>query len=189
MDKIQELKRKHYNVKEVLKERVKAGKDVKDKVEEYLDICEQLRKAGVEVNDSSPRVLEALEQCGKGVAKIGIPAKQVVTNIAPLAPISQVPVVEDSVYKITLAWTERPGKEPDNTVQIIENYLKENGAKEIDNTSADFDEYKEIMRSYEWVGGDKEFTILRKSANYILDVFAENQYEKFNISIFGNKKR
>ena len=185
MDKIQELKRKHYNVKEVLKERVKAGKDVKDKVEEYLDICSQLRAEGVEVNDSSPRVLEAIRQCGKNVSYVG-PAPK--TYIPPVI-IEPTPIPEESTYKITLAWTERPGREPSNTLKIIDEYLKENGAKETDKTEADFDEYKEIMRSYEWVGGDGEFTILRRSANYILDVFAQNQYEKFNISIFGNKKR
>ena len=96
--------------------------------------------------------------------------------------------IKDSTYKITLAWTEKPGHKPDNTLKIIENYLTENGAKMIEDTPAEFNGYTEIMRSYKWTGGDKEFTILRKSANYILDVFAQNQYEKFNISIFGNKK-
>lgn len=195
MDKIQELKRKHYNVKEVLKERVKNGKDVKDKVEEYLEICKQLRAAGVEVNDSSPRVLEALKQCGVGKqAIIYKPSAEVMEKaISPggclRGSASQPIIQEDSIYKITLAWTERPGHEPENTIKIIEDYLTENGAKMIEDTPAEFDGYTEVMRSYEWVGGDKEFTILRKSANYILDVFASNQYEKFNISIFGNKKR
>ena len=97
--------------------------------------------------------------------------------------------VEKAIYKITLAWTEKPGHETGDTIKIIDDYLIENGAKKIEDTLADFDEHTEVMRSYEWIGDDKEFTILRKSANYILDVFAASQYEKFNISIFGNKKR
>jgi len=184
MDNIQDLKRKHYNVKEVLKERVKNGKDVKDKVQEYLQICDELRSLGVEVNDSSPRVLEALKLAGVTDSPYK-PSTPPVVEPAPITPPQQ----ESFLYKITLAWTERPGHTPDNTIQIIENYLKENGATLTDSTSADFDEYNEIMKTYEWSGGDKEFAILRRSANYILDVFAENQYEKFNISIFGNKKR
>lgn len=189
MDNIQDLKRKHYNVKEVLKERVKNGKDVKDKVEEYLEICERLRKAGVEVNDSSPRVLEALKQAGVSPKKFTDEIIELNNLNNKLKSVSDSPrTQEESMYKITLAWTERPGHEPSNTVKIIEDYLVENGAKEVDNTTADFDDYEEIMRSYEWTGGDKEFTILRRSANYILDVFANNQYEKFNISIFGSKR-
>lgn len=182
MDKIQELKRKHYNVKEVLKERIKNGKEVQDKVDEYLDIVKELRKLGVEVNDSSPRVLEALEKCGVKSINCVSPMQEIIQPPQPEPPLV-------SIYRITLAWTERPGKEPDNTVQIIENYLKENDATFVDESDADFDDYVEHMRSYEWSGDDKEFKILRKSANYILEVFAENQYEKFNISIFGNKKR
>jgi len=192
MDNIQDLKRKHYNVKEVLKERVKNGKDVKDKVEEYLEICKQLRAAGVEVNDSSPRVLEALRRCGiKDTDKVTSSERieSTINRSFKSTPKPTIQTIEDSIYKITLAWTERPGHEPNNTIKIIEDYLTENGAKMIEDTLAEFDGYTEVMRSYEWTGGDKEFTILRKSANYILDVFAENQYEKFNISIFGNKKK
>ena len=189
MDKIQDLKRKHYNVKEVLKERIKAGKDVKDKVKEYLDICDQLRSAGIEVNDSSPRVIEALKQCGidqQYSVSQNLPQKSIFQITLPPPP--EQPKTNESLYKITVAWTERPGHEPDTTLKIIDDYLKENGARVFDDTEADFDGYKEIMRSYEWTGGEGEFKILRRSANYILDVFAANQYEKFNISIFGNKK-
>ena len=186
MDNIQELKRKHYNVKEVIKERVKNGKEVSDKVDEYLDICKQLRKAGVVVNDSSPRLLEALKQCGVCTTQESASPVPIKPEPTPI-PIPVQP--ETYEYKITLAWTERPGQSPDKTVTIIENYLTENKAKFVDSTDADFDDYKEVMMTYEWEGTDKEFSILRRSANYILDVFAQNQYEKFNISIFGNKKK
>lgn len=192
MNNIQDLKRKHYNVKEVLKERVKNGKDVRDKVEEYLEICDQLREAGVEVNDSSPRVLEALRQCGKSINDTNCHSTtqfnhQTKSYPTPLPPQQEEP--KESTYRITLAWTERPERDPSGTIKIIEDYLTENGAKVIEDTPAEFDGYTEVMRTYEWVGDDNAFVILRKSANYILDVFAANQYEKFNISIFGNKKK
>ena len=185
MDNIQELKKKHYNIKEVIKNHIRRKTNCKKQVEQYLKIINKLRNAGIEVNDTSSYINQALEQYNiikdsKDIS-FNTPSNKIEEPIIHQEP-------EKSIYKITLAWTERPGKEPDNTIHIIENYLKENGAREIDRTSADFDEYKENMRSYEWEGGDKEFVILRKSANYILDVFAENQYEKFNISIFGNKK-
>lgn len=196
MDNIQELKRKHNNIKHVLKKRMNEGKDVTSKVDEYVDICKRLNKCGVEVKDFSPLIIKALEMCGRSVNEacldsnidsiskenmcighLASPKKHLVENIKP------------STYKIVLAWTEKYGNVPQNTIQIIDNYLKENGAKEIDSVISDFDEYKEVTRCYEWSGEDAVFTILRRSANYILDIFAENQYEKFNISIFGNKKK
>lgn len=181
MSDIQELKKKHYNIKEVIKNHIRRGTDVSKKVDEYLKIVQELKDNGIEVNDTSSYIQQALR--GHHTQKF---QKVDVVNQPTQEPIS---VPEMSLYRITLAWTERPGREPDNTIQIIENYLKENGARYVEGSHADFDEYKENMRSYEWEGDDKEFTILRRSANYILDVFAENQYEKFNISIFGNKKR
>ena len=185
MDNIQELKKKHYNIKEVIKNHIRRKTDCKKQVEQYLKIINELRNAGVEVNDTSSYINQALKQYNiikvSGDNSFNTQSDKIETSTIPQEP-------EKSIYKITLAWTERPGREPDNTVQIIENYFKENGAREVDRTSADFDEYKENMCSYEWNGDDKEFAILRKSANYILDVFAKNQYERFNISIFGNKK-
>lgn len=190
MDNIQELKKRHFRIKENIKNHIRRKTDYNEYVQEYLNIVKELKAAGVEVSDTSSYIKQAIEnyENTNNISSSG-QVESVISGEFKNNPEPTTQTIEDSIYKITLAWTERPGREPDNTIQIIENYLKENGAKEIDNTSADFDEYKEIMRSYEWVGGDKEFTILRKSANYILDVFAENQYEKFNISIFGNKKR
>ena len=184
MDKIQELKKKHYNIKEVIKNHIRRKTDYSKHVQEYLKIVQELREAGIEVNDTSSYIQQALN----GTVNITSEANNII-KYPDVKPAIVIEEPEKSIYKITVAWTERPGREPNNTLTIIENYLKENNAHVIDNTEADFDEYKEIMRVYEWEGDDKEFNILRKSANFILDVFAANQYEKFNISIFGSKKK
>ena len=187
MDKIQDLKKKHFRIKENIKNHIRRKTDYSEYVSEYLNIVKELQAAGVEVNDTSSYIKQAMENYKTTNSGSSIPVKSTSQITQPSQPIK--PAVEESLYKITLAWTERPGHEPSNTIKIIEDYLTENGARMIEDTLAEFDGYTEVMRSYEWTGGDKEFTILRKSANYILDVFASNQYEKFNISIFGNKKR
>jgi hypothetical protein len=186
MDKIQELRKRHSNLKMLIKNHMKRGTDCKKYVEEYLKIVNKLRVGyGVYVNDSSPLLTEAVSLYGGKVLK----SSPVIPESIPAASIPATTLeTKKQVYKITLAWTERPEKKPDNTIQIIENYICENGATILDASSTDFGDYKENMRTYEWKGGDKEFAILRRSANYILDVFAETQYEKFNISIFGNKR-
>lgn len=183
MDNIQDLKRKHFRIKENIKNHMRRGTDISDKLKEYIDIVHQLEDCGVKVNDTSSYIQNALK-----TLETPIDGFELIPRQKDLLTETPPPQQESFLYKITLAWTERPGHTPDNTVQIIENYLKENGAKQIDSTTAEFDGYNEIMKTYEWSGGDKEFTILRRSANYILDIFAENQYEKYNISIFGCKK-
>lgn len=187
MDNIQELKKKHFRIKENIKNHIRRNTDYSQHIQEYFKIVKELKDLGIEVNDSSSYIKQAIENNGS------INKKSPLKKSSPLSVHTEEPVTQEepkeSIYKITLAWTERPGHEPSNTIKIIEDYLTENGARMIEDTPAEFDGYAEVMRTYEWVGGDKEFTILRKSANYILDVFAENQYEKFNISIFGNKKR
>ena len=194
MDNIQDLKRKHFRIKENIKNHMRRGTDISDKLKEYIDIVHQLEDCGVKVNDKSSYILKALESVKtpaiiyKTPHSISEKSTPLVTESSTESVSTTPPQQESFLYKITLAWTERPGHTPDNTIQIIENYLKENGAKQTDSTTADFDGYNEIMKTYEWSGGDKEFAILRRSANYILDIFAENQYEKYNISIFGCKK-
>lgn len=182
MDKIQDLKKKHFRIKENIKNHIRRKTDYSELLKQYIEICNQLKKEGVEINDTSSYIKQAIEENNHD-----LPRKSTFQLTLP-PPVPDQPQTNESLYKITVAWTERPGHEPDTTLKIIDDYLKENGAKVFDNTEADFDGYKEIMRSYEWMGGEGEFKILRRSANYILDVFATNQYEKFNISIFGSKK-
>lgn len=186
MDNIQELKKKHFRIKENIKNHIRRKTDYSEYLKKYFNIVKELKTAGVEVNDTSSYIKQAIESHKTtNNERIG----SAINGSFKSNPEPTTQTIEDSIYKITLAWTERPGHEPNNTIKIIEDYLTENGAKMIEDTPAEFDGYTEVMRSYEWTGGDKEFTILRRSANYILDIFAENQYEKFNISIFGNKKR
>ena len=167
---IQELKRRHHNIKQTICESLQRGQYPEYKLMEYHKLVKLLEEAGEVVNDKRPLLLKALE----------MEAQQPQHE-------SNTPS-QDSVYRITIAWTSRTTHEPDNTIHIIEDYLLQNKATPKDKEDVDFDDYTEHMRIYEWQGGDKEFTILRRSANYILDTFAENSYEKFNISVFGSKK-
>jgi len=172
---IQELKRRHYNIKQSIDEAIIKGKYPEQKLAEYHEVVNALEKAGVRINDRGQYVLKALEM-EKNKSK---PKPKQQTTVSS----------SDSIFRITIAWTAQATHEPDNTIQILENYLIQNKAKPTEKEDNDFGDHVEHMRVYEWFGDDREFTILRRSANYILDTFAENSYEKFNISIFGNKKK
>ena len=46
----------------------------------------------------------------------------------------------------------------------------------------------EYVSKYEWVGDEESFKILKYSAQFILDTVSKNDYEKFNIAVYGKKK-
>jgi len=53
MTDIQELKKKHFNIKTVIRGLIRKGKDPTSKIKEYNDIVSQLKQKGVEINDKS----------------------------------------------------------------------------------------------------------------------------------------
>ena len=128
MDKIQELKKKHFRIKENIKNHIRRKTDYSEYLKEYLNIVKELKAAGVEVNDTSSYIKQAIEN-HKNTNSERI--RSTINGSFKSNPEPTIQTIEDSIYKITLAWTERPGHEPGNTVKIIEDYLTENGAKMI----------------------------------------------------------
>lgn len=50
---IKELKRKHFNIKTVIRTLIREGKDPSPKIKEYNNIVDQLKANGIEINDKS----------------------------------------------------------------------------------------------------------------------------------------
>lgn len=93
-----------------------------------------------------------------------------------------------SKYVISLAWTEDNIHDIKSTIDIIKEYFNDLNLKYIDTECFDKGNTIEYISKYEWVGDDESFKILKYSAQFILDTISKNDYEKFNIAVYGKKK-
>lgn len=93
-----------------------------------------------------------------------------------------------SKYVISLAWTEDNIHDIKSTIDIIKEYFNDLSLKYIDTECFDKGNVVEYVSKYEWEGDDESFKILKYSAQFILDTISKNDYEKFNIAVYGKKK-
>lgn len=93
-----------------------------------------------------------------------------------------------SKYIISLAWTEDNTHNLKNTIDIIKEYFDDLELKDIGTEQFNKGNVVEYVSKYEWVGDEESFKILKYSAQFILDTVSKNDYEKFNIAVYGKKK-
>ena len=93
-----------------------------------------------------------------------------------------------SKYIISLAWTEDNTHNLKNTIDVIKEYFDDLDLKNVGTEQFDKGNVTEHVSKYEWVGDDESFKILKYSSQFILDTVSKNDYEKFNIAIYGKKK-
>ena len=93
-----------------------------------------------------------------------------------------------SKYIISLAWTEDNTHNLKNTIDVIKEYFDDLDLKNVGIEQFDKGNVIEYVSKYEWVGDDESFKILKYSSQFILDTVSKNDYEKFNIAIYGKKK-
>lgn len=91
-------------------------------------------------------------------------------------------------YIISLAWTEDNIHDIKSTIDTIKEYFNDLNLKYIDSECFDKGNVVEYVSKYEWEGDDESFKILKYSAQFILDTISKNDYEKFNIAVYGKKK-
>lgn len=159
--KIDEL----YNITKELK---RLGKRVEDKAEcltyEFWEIIEETEKVK-DKNKNQQKTIQKIQNKQDSGSKF-----------------------KQEKYIISLAWTESNEYDIKDTINIIKNYF--------DNLDIKEDTYEKFKRNsdiehiirYEYIGYEQSFKILKYSAQYLLDTICKNDYEKFNIAIFGKQK-
>ena len=180
---------KNANIKRVIelcdltKQLRSVGRRVSDDAEwlkyEYWNITEDV------VNDVKKHP-EKYTSDNKRIINKPIPQPKTTITSSITKNIQQPP--KKSKYIISLAWTEDNTHNLKNTIDIIKEYFDDLELKDIGTEQFNKGNVVEYVSKYEWVGDEESFKILKYSAQFILDTVSKNDYEKFNIAIYGKKK-
>lgn len=181
MEDISTLKRKRVNLQLRIKEWVDKGKNAKYLVIEYHQLLDQLRTHGIKVENRADYLqLEYWDESKKTTIK-KIDKKQ--TSIKTEDPIST-----KNSYILCLAWVEQTNNTPIQ-VQKVKDYFNEiclecmgTDARKVDN------EKTEYILKYEFEGSDESFRLLKTCTQFVLDTFAQSDFDRFNIAVYGKKK-
>lgn len=176
MDKkesIKKLQDKRFYLRDKIRSYVKDQKNAYEIVLEYHNILSQLRDHGVHVENRADYL--QLEYWVKSV-----------TNE------ERVNIQNDSknnYFSLCLAWTSINGCQVPTQVKIVKEYFDELGLKlddeDIRQTNAGYSEY---VLKYEFEGPEESFRLLKICTQFILDTFAETDFDKFNIAVYGKRK-
>lgn len=157
---IQKIKRKRMNLRTKIRGYIKEGKDVSDLYIEYENILEKLRQLGVNVSTKNTTKY-LIQKKTNDLIKPEIECKNKSQN-----------------YQLTLAWTN----DLNFNIEHIKNYIKEIGLQLLDEEYNDIFGNREYLIKYIYNGNDESFKVLKKSINFILNMFPNN-----NIEVYGKQ--
>jgi len=178
---IKKLKTKRFNLREKIRTYVKKDKDAYELVVEFHNIINQLRDLGVKASIEKDYL--QLEYWDKSkTLKSQKPKKdEQVTE-------QQTTQVNKNSYILCLAWIEQSNKTPIQ-VQKVKDYFKELGLECIGSDERKVDENRdEYLLKYEFEGSDESFRMLKTCTQFVLDTFAQSDFDRFNIAVYGKKK-
>ena len=181
---VNELKKKRTNLQLRIKEWVDKGKDAKELVNEYHIILDELRKNGVRAEAKADYLQK--EYWDK-------------THPKPSQPKCYNPISEPTVDKpitpsqdsfiLSLAWVSGGNNEKPEQVKKVQDYFNELGLPIIDESVGEIETRMEHVMRYEFKGSEESFRMLKMCTQFVLDTFAKTDFEKFNIAIYGKKKK
>lgn len=182
---IKKLKTKRFNLRERIRTYVKAGKNAKELVIEFHEVVRQLRELGF--NASIEKDYLQLEYWDNFIPEPKTEKKP--------ASITPSPIIrkENSVsfkhsYTLCLAWVEQSNETPIQ-VQKVKDYFAELCLKSMGTDTRKVDDSKtEYVLKYEFEGSDESFRMLKICTQFVLDTFAQSDFDRFNIAVYGKKK-
>ena len=182
MEDIVTLKRKRANLHLRIKKWANKGKNAKELVIEYHQILNQLKELGVKVENRTDYL--QLEYWDKFTP--GHKAEKKRTSITPRS--KEDPVSSKHSYTLCLAWVEQSNETPVQ-VQKVKDYFEELCLKNIGADTRKVDDSKtEYVLKYEFEGSDESFRMLKICTQFVLDTFAQSDFDRFNIAVYGKKK-
>lgn len=174
------LKRKRESLKMRIKYYMKKNQSPRELVVEYQQVISDLRKHGLNVENRVDYLEVEYWDKPKSTrpSNIGL-TTETIDNIKPL---------QDS-FILCLAWTASMQNETPEQVKKVMDYFKELELPLIDEEVGEINQRMEHVMRYEFKGTDDAFRLLKICVQFVLDSFAQTDFDKFNIAVYGKKKK
>ena len=177
---ITSLKKRRESLKIKIRSWMKKNKDVKPLVIEYNEIVNKLKELGVNAEVKADYL--QLSYWDSSEMKNSNPQPAEKNNITKIHP------KQDS-FILCLAWsTDLQNNTPVQVSKVL-TYFNELGLTNIDEEVGEIENRIEHIIKYEFKGTEEAFRMLKTCTQFVLDSFAQTDFDKFNIAIYGKKKK
>lgn len=195
MDKeIDALKRKRESLSLKIREYVLKNKNAYEFVVEYNEMTDKLAKMGRKVTIQADHLkLENWTPDGYKLATEPMKPASTSKKTPELVKLPEPKKLEtkpkQDSYLLCLAWTSVDGEPEPVQLQKVRDYFNELCLPILDSeTRKVTDTLTEHVLKYEFKGSEDAFRLLKICTQFVLDTFAQTDFDKFNIAIFGKKK-
>lgn len=192
---IKKLKHERAKLQLKIKDWHDKGKNAKELVYRFHEIQDELQKLGYNVGFRADYFKKEYwdnfvetpkpEKVKKEKPKPK-PTKTVQTVLPE--PEEQIKPLQDS-FILCLAWSASLQNETPEQVTKVMEYFSELGLPIIDESVGEIDSRMEHVKRYEFNGTEDSFRMLKMCTQFVLDAFAKTDFEKFNIAIYGKRKK
>lgn len=185
---IKKLKTKRFNLREKIRKYVKEGKNAYEFVIEFHEVIRKLQELGF--NASIEKDYLHLEYWDKFSQKSNQIKNESKHQSIPLKSVKQEKINKKSdSFAICLAWTSIEGFVVPIQVQKVKEYFNELGLElESDNSKSCGPQCTEHILKYVFEGPEDSFRLLKTCTQFVLDSFAESDFDRFNIAVYGKRK-
>lgn len=198
------LKHRRGQLKTIIRNYIERKRYAYDKVLEFIELTKKLNSYGCKLSCDNEYVkLENWEKGGKFYHCLEYPKTNSaetsrVRTISKVGPTPKVgspkvgPTPNDEqpkTYILCLAWTDNKGDGESKQVKEIKSLINTLYMKLVDTEEvANGDRVDHILK-YEFVGTHDAFSLLKQVLQWVADSFAVNEMDKFNVAVYGKKKR
>lgn len=177
---IDSLKKRRESLKIKIRSWIKKNKDVKPLVIEYNEIVNKLKELGIKAEVKADYLQLSYWDSFEAKDLNLQPTEK--NNIIKIQP------KQDS-FILCLAWsTDLQNNTPVQVSKVL-TYFNELGLTNIDEEVGEIENRIEHIIKYEFKGTEEAFRMLKTCTQFVLDSFAQTDFDKFNIAIYGKKKK
>jgi hypothetical protein len=180
---IDNLKKQRNNLQLRIKEWKDKGKNAKNLVIEYHKLLSKLRECGIKA-DAKVDYLQLdywdnIENTNK------IPTPINTTQAKQQEP----KLIDNKSFSLCLAWTSLDGFPVPTQINKVKGYFDELCLNvEDESTKIVSPGCTEHVLRYGFEGSEESFRLLKICTQFVLDSFAESDFDKFNIAVYGKRK-